>query len=100
MSTSTSGSGSREESLKHFVEGDDGVLVVVHDLVHGVLQDQVVDLLGITQLVLQLRVLVYLLLHLEEKQIKYILVSNNPWSITGFLQILTSIVPVTRTPDF
>ena len=100
MSTSTSGSGSREESLKHFVEGDDGVLVVVHDLVHGVLQDQVVDLVGIAQLVLQLRVLVYLLLHLEEKQIKYKLVPNNPCPITGFLQILTSMVPVTRTPDF
>ena len=78
MSTSTSGSGGREESLKHFVEGDDGVLVVVHDLVHGVLQDQVVDLVGIAQLVLQLRVLVYLLLHLEEKKIKLLCGSEQP----------------------
>ena len=100
MSTSTPSSGGREESLKHFVEGYDGVLVVVHDLVHGVLQDQVVDLVGIAQLVLQLRVLVHLLLHLEEKKIKYILVLNNPCPITGFHQILTSMVPVTRTPDF
>lgn len=58
MLSSISCSACRKETFKHLIQANDGVFVVVHHLVNGVLQDQVVDLVRVVQVVLQLWILV------------------------------------------
>jgi len=66
---SKSGRRDREQPLEDLVEGDDGVLVVVHSAIDGRLQEGVVSLLSLGQAVLEGGVFVHLFLNLSREKL-------------------------------